>query len=177
MVHEWNIGNSRHIPGGYVQTDSPLSAGFITTGTALNATNPSGSEAGIITGYTSNGGPVWKGTVPVVKDANSFKQWFNDDSKVNKTFTGVLELPAIGTNIYQYASKTHLAPARDEVATGLARAPIYDNWLSTFFATTDNNSVVTFPYPSPWEALFRHALRGLPLASPMATIFTTKWPF
>ena len=25
-----------------------------------------------------------------------------------------------------------------------ARAPIYDNWLSTFFATTDNNSVVTF---------------------------------
>jgi hypothetical protein len=36
------------------------------------------------------------------------RPWFNDDSTVNKTFTGVLELPSIGTNIYQYASKTHL---------------------------------------------------------------------
>ena len=108
---DWNIGNSSHIPGGYVQTDSPLSAGFLTAGTALNATNPSGSETGTITGYTASspGGPIWKGTVPIVKDANSFGQWFNDDSTVNKTFTGVLELPAIGTNIYQYASKTHLA--------------------------------------------------------------------
>jgi hypothetical protein len=25
-----------------------------------------------------------------------------------------------------------------------ARAPVYDNWLSSFFATTDNNSVATF---------------------------------
>ena len=33
---------------------------------------------------------------------------------MNKTFTGVLELPAVpslGTNVYQYASKTHLAGA------------------------------------------------------------------
>jgi cysteine-rich repeat protein len=110
---EWDVGNSSHIPGGYTQTDSSLSAGFITAGTALSATNPSGSETGTITGYTAStpGGPIWKGTVPIVKDANSFKQWFNDDSSVNKTFTGVLELPSIGTNIYRYASKTHLAGA------------------------------------------------------------------
>jgi cysteine-rich repeat protein len=106
---EWNPGNSGHIPGGFAQADSPLTAGFIATGTALNLTNPSGSVTGTITGYTSSGGPVWKGTVPIVKDANSFKQWFNDDSTVNRTFTGVLEMPSIGTNIYQYASKTHLA--------------------------------------------------------------------
>ncbi len=110
---EWDVGNSSHIPGGYTQTDSPLSAGFITAPAALSATNPSGSETGTVTGYTASspGGPIWKGTVPIVKDANSFKQWFNDDSTVNKTFTGVLELPSIGTNIYQYASKTHLAGA------------------------------------------------------------------
>jgi cysteine-rich repeat protein len=108
---DWNIGNANHIPGGYTQTDSPLSAGFITQGTALSVTNPSGSEAGTVTGYTASspGGPIWKGMVPIVKDANSFKQWFNDDSTVNKTFTGVLEMPSIGTNIYQYASLTHLA--------------------------------------------------------------------
>ncbi|HEY5284359.1 MAG TPA: DUF4215 domain-containing protein, partial [Polyangia bacterium] len=46
-----------------------------------------------------------------VKNKASFDQWFNDDSTVNKTFTGVLEMPSIGTNIYQYASKTHLAGA------------------------------------------------------------------
>jgi cysteine-rich repeat protein len=113
---DWNIGNASHIPGGYTQTDSPLSAGFVTAPAALSATNPSGSETGTITGYTAStpGGPIWKGTVPIVKDANSFKQWFNDDSTVNKTFTGVLELPAVpslGTNVYQYASKTHLAGA------------------------------------------------------------------
>ena len=106
---EWDPGNAGHIPGGFTQADSPLSAGWIAAGTALNLTNPSGSVTGTITGYTSSGGPVWKGTVPIVKDTNSFKQWFNDDSTVNKTFTGVLEMPSIGTNIYQYASKTHLA--------------------------------------------------------------------
>jgi cysteine-rich repeat protein len=111
---EWDPGNAdqNHIPGGFTPADSPISAGFITIGTALNLTNPSGSVTGTITAYTSNSGPVWKGTVPIVKDANSFKQWFTDDSTVNRTFTGVLELPAVpslGTNIYQYASKTHLA--------------------------------------------------------------------
>ena len=109
---DWSIGNASHIvPGGYTQTDSPLSAGFITAPAALNTTNPSGSVAGTITGYTTStpGGPIWKGTVPIVKDAASFKQWFTDDSNVNQTFTGVLEMPQISSNVYQYASKTHLA--------------------------------------------------------------------
>jgi cysteine-rich repeat protein len=106
---EWDPGNASHIPNGFTQADSPLSAGWIPAGTALNATNPSGSETGTIVRYTASGGPVWKGTVPMVKDANSFKQWYTDDGTVNKTFTGVLEMPSIGTNIYQYASKTHLA--------------------------------------------------------------------
>ncbi len=29
----------------------------------------------------SPGGPIWKGTTPAYKDANSFKQWFNDDAR------------------------------------------------------------------------------------------------
>ena len=110
---DWSIGNASHIAGGYTQTDSPLSAGFVTAPAALNVTNPSGTASGTVTGYTAStpGGPIWKGKVPIVKDANSFKQWFNDDSSVNKTFTGVLEMPSIGSNLYQYASKTHLAGA------------------------------------------------------------------
>jgi hypothetical protein len=44
-----------------------------------------------------------------VKDANSFKQWFTDDTSVNKTYLSVLEMHPTGTNIYQYASKSHLA--------------------------------------------------------------------
>jgi fibro-slime domain-containing protein len=47
--------------------------------------------------------------VPIVKDANSFKQWFTDDTSVNKTYLSVLEMPSIGTNLYQYASTSHLA--------------------------------------------------------------------
>ena len=108
---EWSLGNSSRIEGGYTKTDSPLAAGFLTTGTALNATNPSGAVTGTVTGYTSTGGPVWKGTVPIVKDAASFKQWYTDDATVNSTFTDVLEMSAIGTGLYQYASKNHLAGA------------------------------------------------------------------
>jgi cysteine-rich repeat protein len=110
---DWSMGNKDHIPGGYTQTDSPLSAGFLTAGTALSTTNPSGSVTGSITGYTgsSPGGPIWKGAVPIVKDAASFKQWYTDDSTVNTTFTDVLEMPAVGTGLYQYASKNHLAGA------------------------------------------------------------------
>jgi cysteine-rich repeat protein len=108
---DWSVGNSSHIPSGYTQTDSPLSAGFISAGTALNVTSPSGSSSGTVTAYTASspGGPIWNGKVPIVKDANSFKQWFSDDSSVNKTFTGVLEMPQLSSNIYQYASKSHLA--------------------------------------------------------------------
>ena len=89
---DWNVGNVSHIPGGYDPSDSPLYAG-------------SGYRSDLA-GYTSSGGPIWKGAVPAYKDARSFKQWFNDDASVNKTFTGVLELASIGSNVYQYASKT-----------------------------------------------------------------------
>jgi cysteine-rich repeat protein len=108
---EWSPGNVSHIPSGYAKADSPLSAGYLATGTALNATTPSGKVTGQITGYTSTGGPIWKGTVPMVKDADSFKQWFNDDKTVNSTFTSVLEMAETGsgTNTYQFASKNHLA--------------------------------------------------------------------
>jgi len=96
---DWNIGNTTRIPGGYTQAanDSPLS-------------NGSGAYRSDVAAYTTStpGGPIWKGTTPAYKNAASFKQWFNDDSTVNKTFTGVLEMTSIGTNIYQYASKSHL---------------------------------------------------------------------
>ena len=108
---DWNMGNSSHITGGYAQTDSPLSANFTSAGTSVSVTGPSGTSSGTITGYTASspGGPIFKGTVPIVKDKKSFDQWFNDDSSVNKTFVSVLEMPSIGTNIYQFASTSHLA--------------------------------------------------------------------
>jgi cysteine-rich repeat protein len=110
---EWSVGNSGQITGGYTQTDSPLSNEFVSAPASVSFTGPSGAVSGSITGYTtgSTGGPIFKGTVPIVKDKKSFDQWFNDDNTVNKTFTGVLEMPLIGSNIYQYASKTHLAGA------------------------------------------------------------------
>ena len=115
---DWNIANSSRIPGGYTQAanDSPLSdgkGGYLggAAGTAVSVTGNAGVSSGTLTGYTVSeiGGPIWKGTTPAYKDANSLKQWFNDDTTVNKTFTGVLEMPSIGSNVYQYASKTHLA--------------------------------------------------------------------
>ncbi len=115
---DWNIGNSSRIPGNYTQAanDSPLSdgnGGYLggTAGTTVTTTSTTGTYTGSITGYTASspGGPIWKGTTPAYKDADSFKQWFNDDPSVNKTFTGVLEMASIGTNIYQYASQSHLA--------------------------------------------------------------------
>jgi len=118
---DWNIGNSgTYIPSTYTQAgnDSPLSngaGGYLggNAGTAITLTNESGSVSGTLVKYTAStpGGPVFNGVVPIVKDANSFKQWFTDDSTVNKTYVSVLEMRSIGTNIYQYASKTHLAGA------------------------------------------------------------------
>jgi fibro-slime domain-containing protein len=118
---DWNIANSgTYIPSTYTMAgnDSPLSngaGGYLggNAGTAITLTNESGTVSGTLVGYTASspGGPIFKGTVPIVKDANSFKQWYTDDSTVNKTFISVLEMPAIGTNLYQYASKTHLAGA------------------------------------------------------------------
>jgi fibro-slime domain-containing protein len=85
---DWSIGNSGdHIGGNYHDTDSPLNG------------------RSDVTAYTSNGGPIWNGTMPSYKDADSLKQWFNDDDSVNETFLDILELPSIGSNIYQYASK------------------------------------------------------------------------
>jgi fibro-slime domain-containing protein len=115
---DWNIGNTSHIPTTYTQAgnDSPLSdgnGGYLggNVGTPVSVTGNAGASSGTLTGYTASspGGPIWKGTTPAYKNAASFNQWFNDDSTVNKTFTGVLEMTAIGTNIYQYASTSHLA--------------------------------------------------------------------
>ncbi len=115
---DWNIANSSRIQGNYTQAgnDSPLSdgnGGFLggNAGTAVNTTSTGGPYAGTLTGYTAStpGGPIWKGTAPAYKNAASFNQWFNDDTSVNKTFTAVLELASIGSNVYQYASTSHLA--------------------------------------------------------------------
>jgi fibro-slime domain-containing protein len=87
---DWSKGNSgEHIGGNYSESDSPL----------YNRSD--------VTAYTSNGGPIWHGSMPSYKDAASFNQWFNDDSKVNKTFQSVLELAQTSGNVYQYASKSH----------------------------------------------------------------------
>jgi cysteine-rich repeat protein len=115
---DWSIANSSRIPGNYTLAgnDSPLSDanGGVQggdAGTTVNTTSTGGPYTGTLTGYTQSdpGGPIWKGTAPAYKDATTFNQWFNDDSSVNKTFTAVLELPSIGSNIYQYASTSHLA--------------------------------------------------------------------
>ena len=114
---DWNIANSSRIQGNYTQAgnDSPLSDGAGnyqggTKGTAVNTTSTTGPYTGTLVDYTAStpGGPIWKGMVPIVKDANSFKQWYNDDKTVNTTYTDVIEMALIGTNIYQYASKSHL---------------------------------------------------------------------
>jgi fibro-slime domain-containing protein len=121
---DWNIGNSSHIPGGYTQADSPLAVG-------------SGYRSEVTT-YTSNGGPIYKGTAPAYKDANSFKQWFNDDSSVNKTFTDVIEMKSIGSNTYQYASSSHLAdggffPLDKLNATQATLCNLWPYWSTKFF--------------------------------------------
>jgi cysteine-rich repeat protein len=117
---DWNIGDSSRIPGGYTEAgnDSPLSngiGGYLggNSGAPVSVLGNAGISSGTLTAFTASspGGPIWKGTTPAFKDANSFKQWFNDDPTVNKTVTGVLEMTSIGTNVYQYASQTHLAGA------------------------------------------------------------------
>jgi len=115
---DWNIANSGRIPGNYTLAgnDSPLSdaSGGVqggTAGTTVNTTSTGGPYTGTLTGYTSSdpGGPIWKGTAPAYKNAETFNQWFNDDPEVNERFVSVLELPSIGSNIYQFASKQTLA--------------------------------------------------------------------
>ena len=116
---DWNFPNAGHIPGTYTLAgnDSPLSdgnGGYLGGGSAgapVSVAGNAGTSAGTMMGFTPStpGGPIWKGTTPAYKDANSFGQWFNDDSTVNKTFAGVIDMKSIGTNIYQYASIVHLA--------------------------------------------------------------------
>jgi hypothetical protein len=114
---DWSIANTSRIPGNYTQAgnDSPLSNGagaYLggSAGSAVSTTSTTGPYSGTITGYTqsSPGGPIFKGTTPSYKDAASFKQWYNDDKTVNTSFTGVLEMTQIGTNLYQYSSKSRL---------------------------------------------------------------------
>ncbi len=110
---DWNFGNSHLIPGGYTSAgnDSPLSdgkGGFQgpEAGSTVNTVSTAGEYSGTLVSYTSSspGGPIWKGTVPAYKDAASFQQWFNDDAAVNRTFTGTLDLTAISSDTYRYAS-------------------------------------------------------------------------
>ena len=115
---DWSLYNDSRIQGGYSQVgnDSPLSdgkGGYLggTAGATVNVTGASGTSTGKLVGFTAGtpAGPIWSGTVPAVKDAASFKQWFSDDSTVNKTFNGVLELGQTGSDLsYTYASSMHL---------------------------------------------------------------------
>jgi cysteine-rich repeat protein len=115
---DWNVGNSNHIPGNYTSAgnDSPLSdgnGGYLggSAGSPISTISTAGAYTGTITAYTAStpGGPIFHGKVPAYKNAASLKQWFTDDPSVNKTYTDVLELAALGSNIYQYASVSHLA--------------------------------------------------------------------
>jgi hypothetical protein len=115
---DWSIANSARIPGGYTQAgnDSPLSDGngnYLgkSAGTSITVTGNAGVSSGTLYAFTAStpAGPIFRGTTPAYKDAKSFNQWFNDDVTVNKTYTSVLEMPSIGTNLYQYASTSHLA--------------------------------------------------------------------
>ncbi len=159
---DWNIGNSSRIQGNYTQAanDSPLSdgnGGFQggAAGVAVNSTSTGGAYTGALTGYTASspGGPIWKGTAPTYKNAASFNQWFNDDSSVNKTFTAVLEMPSIGSNIYQYASTSHLAQGgffpldtlNPSQATQCNLWPYWNHYDGTPFWTTCTGDQYLFP--------------------------------
>jgi cysteine-rich repeat protein len=109
---DWNIANSARIPGGYTAAgnDSPLSDGKGgypgEAGTTVNTVSTAGDYKGTLIQYTQStpGGPAWKGIVPAYKDDASFLQWFTDDPTVNQTFRGTLELTAVSTSAFRYAS-------------------------------------------------------------------------
>jgi cysteine-rich repeat protein len=109
---DWSIGSSSHIPGGYSAegNDSPLSDG---NGSYLGASYPGTQDvritgaSGVSTGRiltSPSAPPVFVGTVPVVKDADSFRQWYSADRTVNMTFPFILDLTSLGGNLYRYAS-------------------------------------------------------------------------
>lgn len=54
--------------------------------------------------------------VQVIKDEESFKQWYNDSSEAT-TVKGTLELASIGNNLYQFSSSTPGAKAGAEPLT------------------------------------------------------------
>jgi cysteine-rich repeat protein len=117
QLSDWSIANSTRIPGGYNPADTPLSdgnGGYLggSAGGAIRTTSAAGETIGIMAGYTASspGGPMFKGTVPAYKNAASLAQWFKDDASVNTRFISTLELQAIGSGMYQYASPApHLA--------------------------------------------------------------------
>jgi cysteine-rich repeat protein len=115
---DWSVYNDTRIQGGYSLTgsDSPLSdgnGGYLggTPGAVVTVVGASGTSTGKIlaSSVSSPTIPVWQGTVPSVKDAASFAQWFSDDAAVNRTFSDVFELKQIGSGtIFQHTSSTHL---------------------------------------------------------------------
>lgn len=60
--------------------------------------------------YNAQGKPVWSGMAPIVTNATTFTQWWNDDP-VSTRSQGVIELAGIGMNQFQFASA-------DDVITG-----------------------------------------------------------
>jgi cysteine-rich repeat protein len=157
---DWSIANSNRIPGGYTQADndSPLSdgnGGFRggAAGTEVDVTNASGTSIGKLTGYTASspGGPIWKGTIPIVKDADSLKQWYSDDNTVNKTYPSVLELTSVGTNIYQYASRVHLGdggffPLDTLNPTQVTLCNLWPYWTAGSSGICSADQYLTIPY-------------------------------
>jgi hypothetical protein len=97
--------------------DSPLSdgnGGYLggTPGTVVTVTGASGTSTGkmLASPVSSPTIPVWQGTVPAVKDAASFEQWFGDDVAMNRTFNDVLELEPIGSGTtFRHIRSTHLS--------------------------------------------------------------------
>ena len=113
---DWSIANGNHITSGYSAktNDSPLSDGKgsylgVAPAQAIRVAGAAGVTSGQITVRAIDPSvPTFTGTVPLVKDAASFQQWFTDDSTVNRTFRATLELTSLGGGVYQYAASAHL---------------------------------------------------------------------
>jgi fibro-slime domain-containing protein len=115
---DWSIVNDSRVQGGYTESgnDSPLSdgkGGYLggTPGAVVTVTGASGTSTGKIleSPVSSPSIPIWQGTVPAVKDATSFGQWFSDDATVNSTFNAVLELEQIDSGTtFRHTSSIHL---------------------------------------------------------------------
>jgi fibro-slime domain-containing protein len=93
---DWSAAITNPMPPDYTKTESPLYE------------ESTGNYRSDVAMYTTGGSPIWKGKVPAIKNAETFNQWFNDDASVNKTFRSLLELPSVGTGIFQFGSQEHL---------------------------------------------------------------------